>query len=493
MQHPFQCIETIKPPQVTLQTKEYLLAACGPRLVSVYLKTGGIISKWRADNQPGKSPPPVGSNADGEEDSERPAKKQKTAPSPTASPNIIRLTVSHNNRHAVAVTDDKCVHVFAVQHNGELTELSRRFMPKRPCGIQILPDNATILCGDKFGDVYSLPLLPKVKDNEEGLPSFTEPNFDSAKTFKPSATNLTVHTQRNRKALEAQQKQKNLSPKTKEPLGFEHELLLGHVSMLTDLKYAQHVVDGRHRNCIITSDRDEHIRVSRAPPQSHVIEGYCLGHKQFVSKLCVVPGTDLLISGGGDGWLGVWDWPTFQFIRRIELFYTAAKDDTPVQELKSMTDPFAISGIWVVPAHIDDKVVDTIVIAREKGLGMSFVPVPELFEGADTRIYATERFMDAPILDVACAGESILVSFDMREAGQDRIRAYQLRRQGLIYGTGVREDEGLQVKLEKLNDFSSEVVSEKVLEALLYGVENLRKRAHQEDAEEKDAKVDGEE
>lgn len=65
------------------------------------------------------------------------------------------------------------------------------------------------------------------------------------------------------------------------------------------------------REYIITADRDEHIRVSRGIPQAHVIEGYCLGHEEFVSRLCVAPGgrEDILISGGGDDYLLVWDWP----------------------------------------------------------------------------------------------------------------------------------------------------------------------------------------
>lgn len=55
--------------------------------------------------------------------------------------------------------------------------------------------------------------------------------------------------------------------------GFEHKLLLGHVSMLTDIALV--VLNGR--NYIITADRDEHIRISRGIPQSHIIEGFCLG------------------------------------------------------------------------------------------------------------------------------------------------------------------------------------------------------------------------
>jgi len=200
---------------------------------------------------------------------ERPAKKQKTSPPSPTEPNVIKLVVSPDQQHVVAVTDDKCVRVFSVDGDGELVELSRRYMPKRPCAIQILPDNATILCGDKFGDVYSLPLFPGTgaeaqSATAESRNEATVPKDASAKlpAFKPSASNLTVHTKRNRRALEAQLAQKDFTSR-KEPLQFEHKLLLGHVSMLTDLTFATQEVEGRQRGYIITADRDEHIRISR--------------------------------------------------------------------------------------------------------------------------------------------------------------------------------------------------------------------------------------
>ena len=186
-------------------------------------------------------------------------------------------------------------------------------MPKRPSAIAVTPDNKSIIVGDKFGDVYRLPLLSTgtiTSTENEGTP---EP-----KLFKPAATHSTVHSARNRKALQNQLEtaSKGTSSHKKEPPSFEHELLLGHVSMLLDLAFVA-VEDKRgsdgsientvRRNYIITADRDEHIRISRGPPQSHIIEGYCLGHREFVKSLCVV-GSDYLLSGGGDDYLIVWRW-----------------------------------------------------------------------------------------------------------------------------------------------------------------------------------------
>jgi tRNA (guanine-N(7)-)-methyltransferase subunit TRM82 len=54
-------------------------------------------------------------------------------------------------------------------------------------------------------------------------------------------------------------------------------LILGHTSLLTACLLAKDEEKGS--SYIITSDRDEHIRVSWYP-QGHVIESYCLGSTQ---------------------------------------------------------------------------------------------------------------------------------------------------------------------------------------------------------------------
>jgi len=107
--------------------------------------------------------------------------------------------------------------------------------------------------------------------------------------------------------------------KPKETMDFAHELLLGHVSMLTDLACATvKTSSGKTRSYILTSDRDEHIRVSRGMPQAHIIEGFCLGHKSFVSKICLLT-TRLLVSGGGDQELYVWDWQKGELLFKLDL------------------------------------------------------------------------------------------------------------------------------------------------------------------------------
>ena len=199
-------------------------------------------------------------------------------------------------------------------------------MPKRPCAIVLTPNNSTILCADKFGDVYSLPLLgqtyePEVTSSADvSVTSGTNVHKQKQKPSAPSATSLTVHTKRNRDALQQQQNTSMLKTE-KKALKFDHKFLLGHVSLLTDVACVN-LASPSHkpRNYILTSDRDEHIRVSRGIPQAHMIDGYCLGHTEFITKMCVPPAyPHLLISGGGDDYLILWDWPARKVLQRFHL------------------------------------------------------------------------------------------------------------------------------------------------------------------------------
>lgn len=179
-------------------------------------------------------------------------------------------------------------------------------MPKRPSSVALGPDSQ-IICGDKFGDVYSLPLL--IGDTPAQV---SKPLPNRKVPFKPSATTFTVHSKGNRQALLNQIKQAELNSQSQEEqaektngVNFELTLLLGHVSMLTSLVLGE----SQGRGYIITGDRDEHIRVSRYAPQAHVIEAFCLGHKDFIGDM-TIPSTraDVLVSGGGDNELFAWNW-----------------------------------------------------------------------------------------------------------------------------------------------------------------------------------------
>lgn len=215
-------------------------------------------------------------------------------------------------------------------------------MPKRPSAIDFGEGENTILYGDKFGDVYSLPLIPT--DVVNVAPAEVTTASSAPKPFKPSASMLTVHTKKNLQSLKQQlttvaNKSEKVSP------SFEHQLILGHVSMLTDLAFVslsdEHTSNGQRRY-ILTADRDEHIRVSRGPPQAFVIDGYCLGHTSFVSKLCVPQwAPKILISGGGDNFILVWDWTRNRIIQKQPL-------DLGMDGVDGAN--IAVVGIWAIPS-----------------------------------------------------------------------------------------------------------------------------------------------
>ena len=212
-------------------------------------------------------------------------------------------------------------------------------MPKRPSAVTLTQDQQTILCADKFGDVYAMPLLwqppsspdeiSNAPDPTEGYTSFKAPS-KTAKPSAPAASSATVHTKTNLRALAEQQRLATRpdlnSPKktpNKDALNFPHKLLLGHVSLLTDLVAVTLTSPSNfpgQRSYILTSDRDEHIRVSRGMPQAHIIENFCLGHGHFVNKIHVPPWRpEVLISGGGDEFLIVWDWIKGETTQQVDL------------------------------------------------------------------------------------------------------------------------------------------------------------------------------
>lgn len=86
--------------------------------------------------------------------------------------------------------------------------------------------------------------------------------------------------------------------------------VVGHVSMITAMLVLQ------KQDKIITADRDEHIRISKWP-QGWEIEHFLLGQRRFVSALALHPSdSNLLITGGGDETLRMWDLTTYKCIRK---------------------------------------------------------------------------------------------------------------------------------------------------------------------------------
>jgi tRNA (guanine-N(7)-)-methyltransferase subunit TRM82 len=161
-----------------------------------------------------------------------------------------------------------------------------------------------------------------------------------ASITEPAANTFTVHSKRNLEALEHQRKQlefeKSKGGESKpEAPGFDLTLLLGHVSMLTSLL----VTETQGRKYILTGDRDEHVRVSRYIPQAHIIEGFCLGHKEFVSDMTIpLRREDTLVSGGGDDELFIWDWKECRLLSKTNLLSVA-------REIAPQKTKVAVSGL----------------------------------------------------------------------------------------------------------------------------------------------------
>ncbi|KAH9070678.1 WD40 repeat-like protein [Lactarius deliciosus] len=167
--------------------------------------------------------------------------------------------------HLATAGDDKLLKVWAID---TLQLLSERELPKKPTQIAFAHSGQTIVVADKFGDVFSYPLTP--------LPTTTL-------TSAPSTEADTLASHEN-------------------PSG--GTLVLGHTSLLTAFLLSP---DETH---IVTADRDEHIRASRFP-QGYTIESFCLGHKRFISAIHIPrepTAHGVLVSGGGDPVLKVWDW-----------------------------------------------------------------------------------------------------------------------------------------------------------------------------------------
>ncbi|XP_051475004.1 tRNA (guanine-N(7)-)-methyltransferase non-catalytic subunit WDR4 isoform X1 [Apus apus] len=82
----------------------------------------------------------------------------------------------------------------------------------------------------------------------------------------------------------------------------EGKLQLGHLSVLLDVALSP---DDRY---ILTADRDEKIRVSLTKAPYNIVS-FCLGHKEFVSRILVIPDhPDLLLSASGDSTLRLWEY-----------------------------------------------------------------------------------------------------------------------------------------------------------------------------------------
>jgi tRNA (guanine-N(7)-)-methyltransferase subunit TRM82 len=383
-------------------------------------------------------------------------------------------------------------------------------MPKRPNAIAFANKDRTILCADKFGDVYALPTIECNDVPIRATPALLSRSATPAVTrsFHSQANEKTVHSKRNLAALENQKKQlekegsstprNGINPK-KDPTGdFYHKLVLGHVSMLTDLTVGRiQTTDPKSgktsiKELIITADRDEHIRVSRGMPQSHVIENFLLGHKEFVSRVHIPQRyPNILISGGGDTSVYIWDYVTGHLLSKQDMRQAMVK---PLDIDTEAEPALAVSGIT---SYYDSAINQTRVFvicennpnifsfhlgdneAAEEGPSISSpdatAKIPLAANPLSISNFSTEK------------AQGIIVAFDPMTAGTTAyVHSYPPFVQ-LIIPTGLStppQIEELTVSKEYSEDIALTFRGE--WERALYGIEPLRKNCFDRDSSVKE-------
>ncbi|KAG8419818.1 tRNA (guanine-N(7)-)-methyltransferase non-catalytic subunit trm82 [Metarhizium acridum] len=381
-------------------------------------------------------------------------------------PLITLMTCTDDGKHLIAVSGhDKSVWVFEHDGEGQLTQLSQRVMPKRPSAITTGP-GSQIIVADKFGDVYALPLI-MTPLSPSSLALRTAPTPKPSLT-EPAANTFTVHSKRNLEALEHQRKQielersKGAEAKPEGPV-FESHLLLGHVSMLTSLI----VTETQGRKYILTADRDEHIRVSRYIPQAHIIEGFCLGHKEFISEMTIpLRREDVLVSGGGDEELFIWDWKAGRVLSKTNLLALA-------REIAPQTTRIAVSGLTSLVYPEEGGVTYVLAICED---------IPAIFTW---QLTPENELKNPGIIQLPCNPLHIAIASASNETALKLVVAMDpgpnVQAKSLHAYTLTRTEHRLSSDVEipihgQRSDGPEMQVSESEIRNMFYAVENLRKQ-----------------
>ncbi|CAH6719800.1 tRNA (guanine-N(7)-)-methyltransferase non-catalytic subunit Trm82p [[Candida] jaroonii] len=279
-------------------------------------------------------------------------KKVKIPKIPTPGPgaptiyNYIRdLELTHDNKYLIGITDsDKSIIIFEINLNEDncLKLIKRQTFPKRPCSISIADDNSTVIIGDKFGDVYKIPIIG------ENVP------------------------------------EKDLKP------------ILGHVSLLTDVLITEH----NGKQYILSSDRDEHIKVSNYPI-TYVVKHWLFGHDEFISSMVQFDfDRELLVTGGGDDYIYLWNWYGNKLLSKYPLrdLIEPLLDEShlPPERFLHEDSPKEISVVKMITM---DKFV---VVLFQKVNGLLVLEIK------DETLHLVELFpLDYPLIDISAGGDKI--------------------------------------------------------------------------------------
>lgn len=288
---------------------------------------------------------------------------------------IRSLSLSRNEQFLIGTTDsDKATVIFRIDFTQAncLELIKRQTFPKRPCSVLTTPDDKNVVVADKFGDVYEIDA--------------TDPAVVAEKDLVP---------------------------------------ILGHVSMLSEVVVAEH--DGKQY--ILTGDRDEHIKVSHYP-KSYVVRNWLFGHHEFVSCLQVCPfDKDILVSGGGDDYLIVWNWWDKKELSRIELrelvapFLTEAHMP-PERFLRDDSQGEICISKVAVYTHNNKRLL--LVLCENTSCLLTF----SIGENMVVR-HSQTLLTDSPIIDFVVVANTVIAAVDV-ESNTDLLRMFRFDDNGVL-------------------------------------------------------------
>lgn len=290
--------------------------------------------------------------------------------------NYIRsLTLTRDEKYIIGTTDsDKAAVIFEINFSKEncLELVKRQIFPKRPCAVSTSTNDSELIVADKFGDVYSIPID-------------SEPSVD----------------------------EKSLVP------------ILGHVSMLSDVLVAEH----NNKQFVLTGDRDEHIKITHFP-KSYVVKHWLFGHHEFVSCLHLCEfNKDILVSGGGDDYLIVWDWFKAEKLAQIELrdLILPFLNDShfPPERFRNDDSPMEVS-ITKVQSLTHNGAHLIAVLCENTNCILTFT-IKDDFSVVHKQTFATEK----PLVDFVIVKDSIIAAVDTDES-EALIEIYDFNHDSLL-------------------------------------------------------------